>query len=254
MNRAKFYAALRKRSSGVFGTRLSETQVAFLEALLEQGSELSNVELACVMGNVYHECHMVPKRESMSYSARRMTEVWPSRFRTIASAQPYARNPRKLANKVYGGRMGNHLPDDGWRFRGGPGPQLTGRANYEKFGLEEMTEAQLVDPEINARIALEGMTQGKFTGKKLSDYLRDGRYDFKGARATVNADVRRVGAEVAGNCRAFLLALQESGRKPSPRHKRPARPQTPQKPDRPPVKRSGGLAAFLRAIFGGKAS
>lgn len=67
--------------------------------------------------------------EGLSYSAERLCKVWPNRFPTLASAQPYARNPRALANKVYAFRMGNTAPDDGWNYRG-RGPQLTGKANY----------------------------------------------------------------------------------------------------------------------------
>lgn len=67
--------------------------------------------------------------ENLSYTAERMAKVWPGRFRTVEAARPYARNPEALANLVYGGRMGNTQPGDGWRFRG-RGPGLTGRTNY----------------------------------------------------------------------------------------------------------------------------
>lgn len=73
------------------------------------------------------------KRENMSYSAKRMMAVWPSRFKTLASAEPYAHNPVKLANLVYGGRMGNTMPNDGWDFRGGGFIGLTGREVYTKY-------------------------------------------------------------------------------------------------------------------------
>lgn len=73
------------------------------------------------------------KTENMNYRAITMTKVWPSRFPTIASAQPFARNPEALANNVYGGRMGNNQPGDGWRFRGGGYIGLTGREVYTKY-------------------------------------------------------------------------------------------------------------------------
>jgi putative chitinase len=71
--------------------------------------------------------------ENLSYSAARMCQVWPSRFRSIESAQPYAHNPRALGNKVYNGRMGNRTgTDDGYAFRGRSLSQCTGREGYER--------------------------------------------------------------------------------------------------------------------------
>jgi putative chitinase len=92
--------------------------------------------VAGFISQMAHESSLIPGREeNLNYSAKRLTEVWPSRFPTLASAEPYARNPEKLANRVYAGRMGNgpELSGDGWRFRGaGPG-QLTGRDNITRF-------------------------------------------------------------------------------------------------------------------------
>lgn len=72
--------------------------------------------------------------ENLNYSAARMMAVWPSRFPTLASAQPYAKNPQKLANKVYGGRMGNTGPNDGWTYRGRGFIQITGKDGYQNVG------------------------------------------------------------------------------------------------------------------------
>lgn len=247
MNKSAFFAALRKRSSGVFGTSLSQTQVEFLEALLDRGAHLDNPSMASVLGNVYHECNMVPKRENMNYSAGRIAEIFGEHRRQGKSPRQLARNPRLLANTVYGGawgrkNLGNTQDGDGWRFRGGPGPQLTGRANFEKFGIADASEAELISPNLNADIAVRGMERGMFTGKRLTDFFRDGRYDFKGARAIVNNDVGRVGSEVAAHSRAFLLALQAAGRKPQAA-------QPPETTTSRPVARSGGLAALLKAIL-----
>jgi putative chitinase len=72
--------------------------------------------------------------ENLSYSAERLTVVWPNRFPTLAAAQPYARNPEALANKVYGGRMGNDTAGDGWLYRGRGVLQLTGEEAYREVG------------------------------------------------------------------------------------------------------------------------
>ena len=52
--------------------------------------------------------------ENMSYSAKRLMQVWPSRFKSMKTANAYARNPQKLANKVYGVNAGvifHHYPE-----------------------------------------------------------------------------------------------------------------------------------------------
>ena len=72
--------------------------------------------------------------ENLNYSAQRLTEVWPARFPTLASAVPYAHNPKALAIKVYGGRMGNRPgTDDGWVMRGEGLLQATGRDNISRL-------------------------------------------------------------------------------------------------------------------------
>jgi putative chitinase len=126
---------------------------ATAEAVFSKYGINSALLIAHVMAQISHECgagHDVV--ENMSYSASRMTEVWPSRFRTVASAVPYAHNPKALANKVYNGRMGNRPnSDDGYNFRGRGGSQTTGREGYERVkkqtGLDVVNNPDiLIDP------------------------------------------------------------------------------------------------------------
>ena len=90
--------------------------------------------VAHVMAQISHECGAGRDVvENLNYTAKRLTEVWPTRFKTLADAAPYAGNPRALGNKVYNGRMGNRPgTDDGYNFRGRGGSQTTGRNGYER--------------------------------------------------------------------------------------------------------------------------
>lgn len=74
-------------------------------------------------------------KENLNYSAESLHKVWPNRFPTVESAQPYNRNPQAIANKVYGGRMGNgdESSGEGWLYCGRGLLQLTGKANYSAF-------------------------------------------------------------------------------------------------------------------------
>jgi putative chitinase len=83
--------------------------------------------------------------ESLRYThAEQIAKTWPyqeknpkpHQFRNAEEAAPYVRNPEKLANRVYAGRMGNVNPGDGWKFIGRGIIQMTGRESYERIGRE----------------------------------------------------------------------------------------------------------------------
>jgi putative chitinase len=74
-------------------------------------------------------------KENLNYSAEGLNKVFPKRFPTVAAAQPYNRNPEKIANKIYADRMGNgpEASGEGYKYRGRGAIQLTGKENYSKF-------------------------------------------------------------------------------------------------------------------------
>ena len=65
--------------------------------------------------------------ENFNYGAPGLMATWPGRFPTLAIANAYARQPERIANKVYALREGNgdEKSGDGWRYRGAGGIQLT---------------------------------------------------------------------------------------------------------------------------------
>lgn len=90
--------------------------------------------IAHAMAQMSHECGAGHELvENLNYSATRIRQVWPSRFPSLAAAEPYAHNPQRLANKVYNGRMGNRPgSNDGWTYRGRGGSQTTGLEGYQR--------------------------------------------------------------------------------------------------------------------------
>jgi putative chitinase len=83
-------------------------------------------------------------KENLNYSAKGLNGTFKKYFPTLDSAVPYERKPEKIANKVYGGRMGNgpESSGEGSKFCGRGYIQLTGKDNYTAFGKsinEDMT-------------------------------------------------------------------------------------------------------------------
>ena len=102
---------------------------------------------AHLLGQAAHESgNFMISEENLNYRAETMCRVWPSRFKSEAEAEPYARNPEKLANKVYSGRMGNgsEASGDGWKYAGKGFIQLTGKDNIRAFA-EHIGRDSLVD-------------------------------------------------------------------------------------------------------------
>ena len=87
--------------------------------------------------------------ENLNYSAKALDSIFPKYFKRAGrDANEYHRQPEKIANVIYAGRManGDSASGDGWRFRGGGILQLTGRHNYTEFGEDvEMSAEEAVD-------------------------------------------------------------------------------------------------------------
>ena len=92
--------------------------------------------------------------ENLNYGASGLTTTFKKYFTTTEKALLYERKPEKIANLVYGNRMGNgdEASGDGFKFRGRGALQLTGKDNYKVFSEylknpEIMTNPDLVATE-----------------------------------------------------------------------------------------------------------
>lgn len=244
MNRAAFYAALRSRASGIFGTSLSQSQVRGTEELLDvaQAKGVKLPHLAYILAGVYHETGglMVPVREGFA--------------KTDAGAR------KVVAKRTYGKPAGPY----GHVYYGRGRIQNTWLRNMEtlskRFGYDFVKNPDLLlDPAIDAIVTIVGHLEGLWTGKKLSDYISDGRTDYVNARRIVNGTDKA--KMIAGYAVAFEKALREAGYvgqapKPAPVPVQPSPAPKPAEPVRPApgAKQTGFLAiliSILKAIFRG---
>ena len=83
-------------------------------------------------------------KENLNYKAASLTKVWPRYFPNMEVAQQYANKQEMIANRAYGGRMGNgpEASGDGWKFCGRGLIQLTGRNNYQAFADSIETDVE----------------------------------------------------------------------------------------------------------------
>ena len=200
--------------------------------------------VAHVMAQISHECgagHDVV--ENLNYSAVRMTQVWPSRFPTMAMAAPYAGNPKALANKVYNGRMGNATgSDDGWNFRGRGAAQTTGREGYARLakatGLDVVNHPDLVnDP-------------GVFLECGVADFILCGCLPFAKADDVLGVTRRLNGGTVGLAQRQAWLAKWKAELGSAPMVLSPVKAPKPMPvSSAPPAAPQSALARFIAAII-----
>ncbi|MFX1666937.1 glycoside hydrolase family 19 protein [Riemerella anatipestifer] len=105
------------------------------QKIIKEKYKLSNEQMAHFLGQLAHESGSFRSSiENLNYSADSLLRVFKKYF-TPAQARAYARQPEKIANRVYANRMGNgnETSGDGWKYRGRGYIQLTGKNNYKAF-------------------------------------------------------------------------------------------------------------------------
>ena len=126
----------------------AEQYIGHLEKTLPKyGIADSRIRLAHFFAQVLHESGCMRfDMENLNYSSDALARVFRKHFTTREEADAYARQPEKIANRVYANRMGNRseASGDGWKYRGRGLIQLTGRSNYQAFA-EWVGDQRVVD-------------------------------------------------------------------------------------------------------------
>lgn len=145
-------------------------------------------ELAIMLANTHHETGGFKQvEENLRYKPQTLMKLWPHRFPTMEKASAVAGGgPVVVANTIYGNRMGNNDPGDGWKYRGRGFIQLTGKENYTRasqaLGVDLVNDPDAVaeDPEMAAASALYFWKANKNIGAKAK------QGDVAGVRKIVN--------------------------------------------------------------------
>ena len=105
---------------------------------------------------IWESGYLKSTEENLNYSAEGLLKTFP-RYFNAETAKEYARQPEKIANRVYANRYGNgnEASGDGWRYKGRGYIQLAFRSNYEAFNKSDVcTEDVLKNPEKVAKFPL----------------------------------------------------------------------------------------------------
>jgi putative chitinase len=128
---------------------------------------------ACFIGQCMHESGGFKfLKENLNYSAKALMNTWPSRFPDMDTAEKFERQPEKIANKVYSGRMGNTEDGDGAKYIGRGLIQLTGKDNYKAFG-EAIGEDLVFNPQLVEEPRYAALSAGWFWNKRGLNALAD---------------------------------------------------------------------------------
>jgi putative chitinase len=131
------------------------------------------IRQACFIGQCAHESgNFKTLQENLNYSAEGLMKTWPSRFPTKEIASQYARQPAKIAGKVYNGRLGNTSEEEASKFLGRGLIQLTGKENYERCGASISVDL-VNNPDLLLDPKYAALSAGWFWNKKGLNELAD---------------------------------------------------------------------------------
>jgi putative chitinase len=145
---------------------------------------LTPLQQASWIGQCGHECgNFKIMEENLNYRAVTLLKLFPLTPKrkwgfTPEEAAAYEKQPKRIANRIYGNRMGNRdeASGDGFRFRGSGFLQLTGHSNFYHAG-KALGEDFVMQPELVRTPKYAAQTAGWFWQTHKLNQIADGR-DF----------------------------------------------------------------------------
>ena len=171
-----------------------DTVITQIPEVMEKFQINTPLRLAHFLAQCGHESgNFKATQENLNYSADGLKKIFPKYFPGNL-AESYARNPEKIASKVYGGRMGNgdETTKEGYKFRGRGYIQLTGKANYTAFA-KAINEDTVANPDLVATKYPLASAAWFFSKNGLNAISDKGADD-----ATVTAVTKRVNGGTIG--------------------------------------------------------
>ncbi len=188
--------------------------IAALKAACAKYGLTSPYAVASLLGIAGGECRWKLVNEGFNYSADRLLQVFPSVFKgDKALAQQYAGNPNNsLPEFLYGyttakGKgLGNTQAGDGGKYIGRGYIQLTGRANYSKYGTM-VGQDLLGNPSLLSNPAIAAEVSVKYMLDRCKVAQTDPNY-FEAACKSVGFNTADIKAKKKGYYECFLGQLQ----------------------------------------------
>ena len=147
--------------------------LAPLEATFAKYDISTSIRQAAFIGQCAHESgNFKILQENLNYSAEGLMKTWPSRFPNKEVADQYARQPAKIAGKVYNGRLGNTSEEEAAKYLGRGLIQLTGKENYANCGSGIGVDL-LSNPDLLTDPQYATLSAGWFWNKKGLNSLAD---------------------------------------------------------------------------------
>jgi len=144
-----------------------DAKYGYLEAIIEaesllneRGITASNLRISHFLAQAGAETGgFTIREENGNYSWEGLLKTFPKYFKSKSVAKAYAKRPQAIFNKTYGGRLGNNLPGDGYKYRGRGIFQITGKSGYREYGnrigLDLVKNPDLAsDPKNSIRLAI----------------------------------------------------------------------------------------------------